>query len=91
MAEKKVEKTAATIIVHRVSEMSPEGKKAVLKWMRKQIAWIDKHGDDLAVTFTARYRYSEGDKEYLYGESTASEGAEDERPGGVAPVVSEGL
>lgn len=96
MADKKVEKTAATIIVHRVSEMTPDGKKAILKWLRKQVSWIDKHGDNLAVTFTARFRYSEGDKEYLFGEkddgeSTEGESPEDERAGGVAPVVPEGL
>jgi hypothetical protein len=82
-----VQKTAATVVVHRVSEMTPEGRKAITKWLRRQAAWIDKYGDQLAVRFTARYFY----EETLYGEDTEGERAEDERPGGVAPVVPEGL
>jgi hypothetical protein len=87
MAEKGEYKTAATIVVRRFADMTPEGRKAIVKWMRKQASWIDKYGDKLAVQFTARYYYEEG----LYGEVTESESPKVERPGRVAPVVPEGL
>ena len=79
-----VQKTAATVVVHRVSEMTPEGRKEITNWLRKQAHWIDKFGDRLAVTFKARYLY----EERLYGESTGSEGNQDVRTGCISEVIS---
>jgi hypothetical protein len=82
------DKTAACLTIWGVGDMTPEGRKAITKWLRKQASWIDKYGDRFTTgRFVARYIYTENDD----GEKPAGESPEDVGAGGIPPVVPEGL
>ena len=55
----KKEKSAAILTVHGISEMSPKGRKEIIKWLKNQIKNIEKYHKDpgFAKRFTARYLY----------------------------------
>jgi hypothetical protein len=52
------EKSAAVVTIHRADEMTPEGRKEVAAWLRRQASFLTKDGDKLAKRFTARYLYT---------------------------------
>jgi FixJ family two-component response regulator len=52
-----IEKSAATVTIHRANDMTKKGRKAVAAWLRRQAEFLEQHGDQLAQRFTARYLY----------------------------------
>ncbi len=59
MAKKKAAKaTAAAVLTLRdVDQMSPEGRKDIAAWLRRQASHLLRHGDDYASRFRARCLY----------------------------------
>ena len=57
------EKSAAILTVHKISEMTPKGRKAIIRWLKRQVENIEKHHKDpgFASRYTARYLYTEAD------------------------------
>lgn len=51
----KAQKVAASIHIHEADRMTPEGRKRIATWLRRQANWLIKHGDNYAPRFTARY------------------------------------
>ncbi len=52
-------KAAAILTVHNAADMTEEGRKAVVKWLRKQAKFLMDYPNELSPRFTARYLYSE--------------------------------
>lgn len=59
MPETKQKQTqaAAVVTIRRASEMTPEGRKEVAAWLRRQARLLLDHADDLSDRHTARYLY----------------------------------
>lgn len=53
------EKVAAKVIIHRGSDMTKRGRKQIANWLRRQAAFLESHGDQMANRFTASWRYSD--------------------------------
>ncbi len=51
----KGEKAIATLTIHRVAEMTPEGRKAIAEWLRNHAKMIVKEGKNYSKRFTGRY------------------------------------
>lgn len=58
MAKNTKEKSAAVLTVVKPDEMTPEGRKEIAAWLRRQAAALIKDGDRYAKRFTARYLYT---------------------------------
>ncbi len=54
------ERSAAIVTIHRASTMTPQGRQAVVRWLRKQANYLKRHGTEYAPRFTARYLYTPG-------------------------------
>lgn len=52
-------KVAATLTVHRASDMTPLGRKQVAQWLREQARFLVRSGADYSRRYTARYYYRE--------------------------------
>lgn len=52
-------KSAAVLTVRDAPNMTPEGKKAIAEWLRKQAKMLVKEGKNYSKRFTARYLYPE--------------------------------
>ena len=50
-------KSAAVVTIFAAPEMTSEGRKNVVKWLRQQARFLEKYGPELAARFTARYLY----------------------------------
>lgn len=57
MLKQKQEKTAAIVTIKDASAMSPEGKKEIAEWLRRQAKQLLKEGHNYSGRFTARYLY----------------------------------
>lgn len=55
--KKAAPKVAATVVIHRAAEMTPEGRKKVAQWLRSRAAYLEKHSDLIGPRFTQRYLY----------------------------------
>lgn len=53
------DKTAAILTIFNPADMSAEGKKDVLKWLKRQVRFFEKYGNTMASRFCARYLYKE--------------------------------
>ena len=53
------EKVAAKVVIHRGGEMTKRGRKQIANWLRRQAAFLESHGDQMANRFTASWRYTE--------------------------------
>ena len=55
------EKSAAILTVHRISDMTPKGRKDIIKWLESQIDNIKKYHKNpgFASRYTARYLYTD--------------------------------
>ena len=51
------EKSAATLTIKRASKMTSRGRADIAAWLRRQAAWLTKHGGEYSSRFTARYLY----------------------------------
>jgi len=56
MAKKK-HQSAAVVTIKDAAKMTPEGRKAVAKWLRQHAAYLVKHGEEYSSTFRGRYLY----------------------------------
>lgn len=52
-----VEKRAAILTIFDAPAMTKRGRKQIAAWMRKQADFLEKHGQEYAKRFTARYLY----------------------------------
>ena len=52
-------KSAAVLTVFRVSEMTPNGRRDILRWLQRQMRFIKRDSKQLAKRYTARYLYRE--------------------------------
>lgn len=55
------EKSAVILTVKDAQIMTPEGKKEIARWLRRQAKMLEQHGNEYATRFTARYLYREGE------------------------------
>ncbi len=53
------EKVAAKVTIHRGSEMTKRGRRQIANWLRRQAAFLESHGDEMANRFTASWRYND--------------------------------
>lgn len=51
------EKSAVVVTVKDAPAMTKRGRKQIALWLRRQAAFLEKHGDEFANRFTARYLY----------------------------------
>lgn len=51
------EKYAARVVIYKASDMTPQGKRDIAKWLRKQASGLLKGGNKYVSRFTARYYY----------------------------------
>lgn len=50
-------KSAAICTVFDAASMTPRGRKDIARWLRRQASFVEKHADQLAKRYTARYLY----------------------------------
>ena len=50
-------KSAAILTIHRASEMSPCGRRDIVKWLRRQIWFLERDYKQLSARYTARFLY----------------------------------
>jgi hypothetical protein len=51
------EKSAAIVTIKDAPKMSRKGRKDIASWLRRQATFLEKHADQFAGRFTARYIY----------------------------------
>jgi hypothetical protein len=51
------EKSAAVLTIKDGSQMTPEGRRSIAAWLRRQAKFFEKEGDQYADRFRARYLY----------------------------------
>ena len=51
----KKDNVIARLTMHRLSEMTPEGRKALAEWLRNNAKFILKEGKNCSKVFTAKY------------------------------------
>ena len=51
------EKSAAIVTIRSADKMTAKGRKAIAAWLRRQAAFLVKHGPEFSGRFTARYMY----------------------------------
>ena len=57
------EKAAAVITVHRLPEMTEEGRSEIVAWLRRMADWIQETPpEEFDKTLRCRYLYSEGEQ-----------------------------
>ena len=56
---KRKPKAAAVLTLHRISDMTPKGRRDIIRWLQKQIGHIRKYHKNpgFAARFTSRYLY----------------------------------
>lgn len=54
---KKLEKSAAILTIHRAPDMSPEGRRDIASWLRRQAGFLERSAKQMASRYTARYIY----------------------------------
>lgn len=57
------ETVAAKVTIHRASDMTEEGRKAIGDWLRKMADDLEESGHDYASCFTGRYVGIESDND----------------------------
>jgi hypothetical protein len=50
-------KIAARIVIHHGADMSAHGRRKIVSWMRREAAFLERHADQMATTYTARWMY----------------------------------
>lgn len=50
-------KEAARVVILRGSDMTLRGRRQIAAWLRRQAKFLERHGDELAPRFTARWLY----------------------------------
>lgn len=53
------EKSAAVLTVNHPDVMTPQGRREIAAWLRRQAYMLVRDGDQYASRFTARYLYRE--------------------------------
>lgn len=53
------ERSAVILTVKEAADMTPEGKKEIARWLRRQAKNLEQYGTEYASRFTARYLYRE--------------------------------
>lgn len=53
----KNQKCAATLTIHNIGDMTPEGRKKVIGFLRRQLSLVNKYTNKVAKRFRARYLY----------------------------------
>ena len=53
------EKSAAILTIKEAADMTPDGKKEIARWLRRQAKFLEQYGGEYATRFTARYLYLE--------------------------------
>lgn len=51
------DKSAAIVTIKEADKMTAKGRKAIAAWLRRQAAFLEKHGNEYSARFTARYLY----------------------------------
>ena len=51
------EKSAARLTIHKADTMTPQGRKDVALWLRRQAAFLVRRGANFSSRFTANYMY----------------------------------
>ena len=51
------EQSAAIVTIKDAPAMTKRGRKAIAAWLRRQATFLEKHGNEFAGRFTARYLY----------------------------------
>jgi hypothetical protein len=54
------QRVAAVITIRRAAYMTPQGRKAIAKWLRQHAADLLRHGGDYSARFVGRYLYRSG-------------------------------
>ena len=49
--------------INDASKMTPEGRKEVAKWLRRQGRWLEEYGDQMSHRCIERYVYQVDEKE----------------------------
>ena len=49
--------TAAVVTIYKAGDMTTEGRKRIVQWLRDQAKGLEAEGKDYAPRFTARYNY----------------------------------
>ncbi len=49
------DRSAAILTLLDAEDLSPKGRHAVALWLRRQGAYLERHGHELSHRFTARY------------------------------------
>jgi hypothetical protein len=57
MATKHGSKAAAIVTIHKAANMTPEGKREIAAWLKKQAGFLLKNADKMSLRYTARYLY----------------------------------
>ena len=52
------EKSAAILTIHHAARMTPRGRKVIAHWLRRQAGLLERHADQYAGRYTARYLYT---------------------------------
>jgi hypothetical protein len=56
---KPVMKSAATLTIRRAADMSPQGRKDIATWLRKQASDLLKYADNYSAEVRANYWFEE--------------------------------
>lgn len=51
------DKIAATVVIKDGALMHAKGKKQIAAWLRRTATFLEKHNDEMAPRFTARWWY----------------------------------
>lgn len=51
------DKSAAIVTVIQPGRMTPQGRKDIARWIRRQASLLERHADKLGRRFVARYLY----------------------------------
>jgi hypothetical protein len=52
---------AARVVVNSPDVMTPQGRRDIATWLRRQAKFLEKHGDEMAKTYMATYWFRKGD------------------------------
>jgi hypothetical protein len=55
MEQHQDDKIAASLIIHDADRMTPDGRRQIAAWLRRQASGLIKDGDRYAKRFRARY------------------------------------
>lgn len=56
--KRRKDESAAIVTVKHADRMTRQGRRRVAAWLRRQAGFLERHGDEFAGRFTARYLYA---------------------------------